>query len=62
MTKFEKIAKRAEILAVAYDAIIGADKWNNYEYQGDERRLLIKGKEEIHDLYLKVADEIESLL
>lgn len=31
MTKFEKVAKRAELLECAYKAVLEKDKWDNYD-------------------------------
>lgn len=61
MTRFEKVAKRAELLEAAYNAIIERDKLINYEHDSDDM-VLIKGNEEMHAFYLKVASEIEILL
>lgn len=61
MTKFEKIAKRVELLEVAYNAIIDRDKCDNFDDDGNDM-VLTKGNEEMHAFYLKVAAEIEMLL
>lgn len=60
MTKFEKIAKRAELLEVAYNAIIDKDKWDNGDYENDF--VVREDKKEEHDFYIYIAKEIEKLL
>lgn len=61
MTKFEKTAKRAELLGQAYQAIIERDKWDNYENWTDSPNLIDDRSEE-HEFYMAVAKEIEKLL
>ena len=61
MTKFEKIAKRAELLEYAYKAIIDRDNWDNMVYESDFSDT-IEGREEWHEFYISVAKEIEKLL
>lgn len=61
MTKFEKIAKRAELLEYAYKAIIDRDNWDNKSYESDFSDI-IEGQEEWHEFYLSIAKEIEKLL
>ena len=61
MTKFEKIAKRAELLEYAYKAIMERDNWDNKSYENDFSDIL-DGREEWHEFYIGVAKEIEKLL
>ena len=61
MTKFEKIAKRAEVLECAYKAIMERDNWDNMSYESDFSDTL-DGREEWHEFYMSVAKEIEKLL
>lgn len=61
MTKFEKTAKRAELLGEAYQRIIEMDKWDNYEAWTDNPTLS-NDKIEEHEFYMSVAKEIEKLL
>ncbi len=61
MTKFEKIAKRAELLEYAYKAIMERDNWDNKHYDSDFSYTL-DGREEWHEFYMTVAKEIEKLL
>lgn len=62
MTKFEKVAKRAELLEVAYKAILDRDKWDNYVDAWAENPELIEDKIEEHEFYLGVLKEIEKML
>lgn len=62
MTKFEKIARRAELLEQAYKAIIDRDKWDNYEDGWSDNPTLREDSIEEHELYISVAKEIEKLL
>lgn len=61
MTKFEKAAKRAELLGRAYQAIIDRDKWDNYDGWADDATLRDERTEE-HEFYLSIAKEIEKLV
>lgn len=61
MTKFEKIAKRAELLGYAYKAIMERDNWDNMSYESDFSDTL-EGREKWHDFYMSVAKEIEKML
>ena len=61
MTKFEKIAKRAELLECAYKAIMDRDNWDHKTYESDFSDTL-DGREEWHEFYMSVAKEIEKLL
>ena len=62
MTKFEKTAKRAELLGHAYQTIIDRDLFDNYEDSWSDNPTLIEGKNELHEFYMSVAKEIEKLL
>lgn len=62
MTKFEKVAKRAELLEVAYKAILDRDKWDNYVDAWAENPELIEDKIEEHEFYLGILKEIEKML
>ena len=62
MTKFEKIAKRAELLEVAYQAIIDKDKWDNYVDAWTDNPTVNADRNEEHVFYMDVAKEIEKLL
>lgn len=44
MTKFEKVAKRAELLGHAYQTIIDRDLFDNYENGWSDNPTLIVGK------------------
>lgn len=61
MTKFEKVAKRAELLECAYKAIMERDKWDNKSYENDFSDIL-DGREEWHEFYMDLAKEIEKML
>lgn len=65
MTKFEKVAKRAELLDVAYKTILERDKWDNYVdpwTENPEFPELREDKIEEHEFYLGVLKEIEKML
>ena len=62
MTKFEKVAKRAELLEVAYKAILDRDKWDNYVNAWTENPELSEDKIEDHEFYLSILKEIEKML
>lgn len=62
MTKFEKIAKKAELLECAYNAIIDRDKWDNMVDPFSEATELNPEKAEMHAYYLEIASLIEGLL
>lgn len=62
MTKFEKTAKRAELLGQAYQAIIERDKWDNYDDAWSDNATLRDDRTEEHEFYMAVAKEIEKLL
>ena len=62
MTKFEKAAKRAELLGQAYQEIIEKDKWDNYEDAWADAPALRDDRTEEHELYMSIAKEIEKLL
>ena len=61
MTKFEKIAKRAELLEAAYLNIIERDKLDNLNYE-DGLKSVRDDRREEHAFYLSIAAEIEKLL
>ena len=61
MTKFEKIAKRAELLEVAYINILDRDKCDNLNYE-DDFKSVREDRIEEHAFYLSIASEIEKLL
>lgn len=61
MTKFEKVAMRAELLGRVYNLIIDADKWDNLEYEGKHDTVRDDRTEE-HEFYLSIAKEIEKML
>lgn len=62
MTKFEKIAKRAELLGFAYREIIERDKWDNQNEGWTDNAVVRDDRIEEHELYMSVAKEIEKLL
>lgn len=62
MTKFEKIAKKAELLECAYNAIIDRDKWDNMVDGWAEEPELNPERAEMHSYYLEIASLIEGLL
>lgn len=62
MTKFEKVAMRAELLEVAYKAILDRDKWDNYVDAWTENPELREDKIEEHEFYLGILKEIEKML
>ena len=62
MTKFEKAAKRAELLGYAYRAIIEQDELDNYENIWSDNATLMECRKEQHEFYMSVAKEIEKLL
>ena len=62
MTKFEKAAKRAELLEVAYNAILEKDKWDNYENAWADEPVLCENKTEEHVFYYSILKEIEQMI
>lgn len=62
MTKFEKAAKRAELLEVAYKAISDRDKWDNYVDAWTDEPELRDDRTEEHEFYLDILKEIEKML
>ena len=62
MTKFEKVAKRAELLGQAYQSIIEKDRWDKYDNAWTDDPILSDDKIEQHEYYMAVAKEIEKLL
>lgn len=62
MTKFEKVAKRAELLQVAYNAILERDKWDNHESAWTDEPVLCEDKTEEHEFYQSILKEIEKML
>lgn len=62
MTKFEKTAKRAELLGQAYKTIIDRDLFDNYEDSWSDNPTVMDCKKEQHEFYMSVAKEIEKLL
>lgn len=62
MTKFEKISKRAELLMLAYNAILERDKWDNYDDCWADPPVLKDNRTEEHEFYLSVLNEIEKML
>lgn len=62
MTKFEKVAKRAELLELAYNAIEERDRIDNCENPWDEVPTLMENKIEEHEFYLSILKEIEKML
>ena len=61
MTKFEMVAKRAELLECAYKAIMDRDNWDNMSYESDFSTIC-DGREEWHEFYTDLAKEIEKML
>ena len=62
MTKFEKIAKKAELLECAYNAIIERDKLDNMIDPWVDEPELNPEREEMHRYYLDIAGLVEGLL
>lgn len=62
MTKFEKVAKKAELLGVAYNAILDRDKWENMSEPWADNLELNPERAEMHEYYMQIAAAIESLL
>lgn len=62
MTKFEKIAKKAELLECAYNVVIDRDKWDNMVDGWTESPELKPERAEMHEYYLEIASLIEGLL
>ena len=62
MTKFEKVAKKAELLERAYDAIIERDIWDNMIDGWADEPELNPERAEMHVYYLYIASLIEGLL
>lgn len=62
MTKFEKVAKKAELLEYAYNAILDRDRWDNMvDGWADNPELNMERADE-HRFYLEVAALVEGLL
>ena len=62
MTKFEKVAKKAELLEYAYNAILDRDKWDNMNNGWGDNPELIPERTEMHRYYLEIAALVEGLL
>lgn len=62
MTKFEKVAKKAELLEYAYNAILDRDKWDNMIDGWADTPELNPERVEMHVYYLYIASLIEGLL
>lgn len=62
MTKFEKVAMRAELLEAAYKAVLDRDMWDNYVDAWTEKPELREDKIEEHEFYLGILKEIEKML
>lgn len=62
MTNFEKVAKKAELLECAYNAILSRDRWDNTVDGCTDNSGLKTGREEMHIYYLYIASLIEGLL
>lgn len=62
MTKFEKVAMRAELLEAAYKAVLDRDMWDNYVDAWTEKPELREDKIEEHEFYLGILKEIEEML
>lgn len=62
MTKFEKVAKKAELLEYAYNAILDRDKWDNMNNGWGDDPELNPERSEMHRYYLEIAALVEGLL
>ena len=62
MTKFEKVAKKAELLEYAYNAILDRDKWDNMIDVWVDNPELNPERTEMHRFYLEIAALVEGLL
>lgn len=62
MTKFEKVAKKAELLEYAYNAILDRDRWDNMIDGWTDNQEVKPERAEMHIYYLYIASLIEGLL
>lgn len=62
MTKFERVAKRAELLWMCAKTIIHEDEWYNYDTDDNGERIIPDDKQEMHELYMKLLSDLEKLL
>lgn len=62
MTKFEKVAKKAELLEHAYNAIMDRDRWDNMVDGWADSPELNPERAEMHRYYLEIAALVEGLL
>lgn len=62
MTKFEKVAKKAELLEYAYNAILDRDRWDNMVDGWADNPELNMERADQHRFYLEVAALVEGLL
>lgn len=62
MTKFERAAKRAELLGMCANTIINEDEWFNYETNDGGEKFIPHNKQEMHEVYMKLLSDLEKLL
>lgn len=62
MTKFERVAKRAELLGLCAKTIINEDEWDNYYTNDNGEKIIPDEKKEMHELYMQLLSELEKLL
>ncbi len=62
MTKFEKVAKRAELLGKCARTIIDDDEWTNLCTNDEGETYIPDENQEMHELYMKVLSDLEKLL
>lgn len=62
MTKFERAAKRAELLGMCARTIINEDEWTNLRTNDAGETYIPDENQEMHELYMKVLSDLEKLL
>ena len=62
MTKFEKVAKKADLLGRAYNAILERDRWDNMIDGWADNLEVNPERTDEHRFYLEVAALVEGLL
>lgn len=62
MTKFEKMAKKAELLECAFNAILYRDRWDNMVDRWGDSQEVKPERAEMHIYYLYIANLIEEIL
>ena len=62
MTKFERVAKRAELLGMCAKTIINEDEWYNYVTDDNGEKFIPDEHKEMHELYMKLLSDLEKII